>query len=106
MGHARRKRGLKSATTRFAQATAGSIGAATAGTTAAGAGSCSWRRPPAARMVYGEQLVAAGFRRAQGTQIIGQNVVPRHVHEENAQALRAAFAAHPVQEIGCGAPQD
>lgn len=57
---------------------------------------CTWRREPHARMVYGYQLVEAGFVREDGPDVHGQTLVSLDRHVKNAATFKRVFAEHPV----------
>jgi hypothetical protein len=62
-----------------------------------GANGCAWRRHPHARLIYGYELVEAGFVREDGPSVHGQTLVDLDVHLANAKAFAAVFAKHPVE---------
>ena len=65
--------------------------------TAVGTGGCTWRRDPLAVMVYGKQLLQAGWNDTD----FGRGAVPNAAVYRNAAALRRAIDAIAPPCCGC-----
>lgn len=58
---------------------------------------CTWRRHAHARLIYGFELVQAGFVRKEGPSVHGQTLVDKATHVANAKVFESTFVNHPVQ---------